>query len=298
MAHKHSVYDSDTHFIINPITRVITNASSQKTTLMQYDHNSERFTFEMPRHIEGHDMITCNKVEVHFINIDASTKARHCDKYEVVDLQTSPDDENTIICSWLISKYATQYVGSLNFILRFICLTDDIDYIWNTAIHDKITISSGISNGNEIVDQNADILEQWEKELFESTGFAWTDFDYTANENAFAEVGETYISVMENDPITIHCAGEILGFTVHVYAPYYRLKVNGEYVLDNQSWESVEQTYTLTPTLMEEDIVLEVAMGTLNFSNMTRRQVRGMEDFNTALDTILAIQTELIGGES
>ena len=44
MAHKHSVYDTDTHFSINQITQAIKNESSSKTTLIQYDHNSERFT--------------------------------------------------------------------------------------------------------------------------------------------------------------------------------------------------------------------------------------------------------------
>jgi hypothetical protein len=38
----HDVYDTDTRFAINPITRVVKNQSSKKTTLIQYDHNSER----------------------------------------------------------------------------------------------------------------------------------------------------------------------------------------------------------------------------------------------------------------
>ena len=65
MGHKHSVYDSDAHFSINPITKVIKNESSKKTTLVQGDHNSERFSFDIPRFIEGHDMMNCNLVEVH-----------------------------------------------------------------------------------------------------------------------------------------------------------------------------------------------------------------------------------------
>ena len=68
MGHKHSVYDSDAHFSINPITKVIKNESSKKTTLVQGDHNSERFSFDIPRHIEGHDMMQCNLVEVHYDN--------------------------------------------------------------------------------------------------------------------------------------------------------------------------------------------------------------------------------------
>lgn len=166
MAHKHSVYDSDLHFAINPITRTITNMSSQKTTLIQYDHNSERFTFELPRHVEGHDMSVCNVVEVHYLNIEAATKVKSEGVYAVTDLQLSPEDENVVICSWLISQNATRLVGSLNFLVRFACVTDDtVDYVWNTAIFTGIAVSSGIYNGDVIVEQHADILEQWKNEL-------------------------------------------------------------------------------------------------------------------------------------
>ena len=74
MAHKHSVYDSDTHFSINPMTRVLKNESSSKKSVVQYDHNSERFTFEIPRYIEEHDMLLCNVVHIHYININNQTK--------------------------------------------------------------------------------------------------------------------------------------------------------------------------------------------------------------------------------
>lgn len=62
----HNVYATDTHSSINPVTRAIKNASSKKATLMQNDHNSERFTFELPRYIEGYDMSLCNETEVHY----------------------------------------------------------------------------------------------------------------------------------------------------------------------------------------------------------------------------------------
>ena len=166
MAHKHSVYDSDTHFSINPVTRTIRNESSQKTTLIQYDHNSERFTFEIPRHVEGHDMSICNVVEIHYLNIEASTKVQNAGVYEVADLQICPEDDEFVILSWLISQNATQLVGSLNFLVRFACVTDGVvDYVWNTAIHSGIAISSGIHNDEIIVEQYADVLEQWRTNL-------------------------------------------------------------------------------------------------------------------------------------
>lgn len=166
MAHRHSVYDSDSHFAIDPITRTITNKSSRKTTLIQYDHNSERFTFEIPRYVEGHDMSTCNAVEIHYLNIEANTRLQNEGAYTVDDMQISPEDEEVVICSWLISQNATRYIGSLNFIVRFACLTDGvIDYAWNTAVYSGIAVSSGIYNSEIIVEQYEDVLEKWKAEL-------------------------------------------------------------------------------------------------------------------------------------
>lgn len=173
MAHLHSVYDGDTHFKIIPVSRKIENTTG-KVILMQNDHNSERFTFEIPRYIEGHDMSICNKVEVHYNNTDTKTKDVNKDVYEATDLQVSPDSEDVVICSWLISGNATKYAGSLYFVLRFACLTDStIDYQWFTDIYKDITISKSIFNTETVAIDNSDILEQWKAEieaLFNSGG--------------------------------------------------------------------------------------------------------------------------------
>lgn len=166
MEHKHGVYDSDTRFSINPVTRQIKSDPKQKTTVIQYDHNSERFTFELPRYIEQHDMSICNKVEVHYLNIDAKTKQEIKGVYPVDDLQISPDDSQKVICSWLISNNATQLVGTLSFIVRFCCEENSkITYAWNTAVA-SVSVSTGIDAGEFIVFEYADILETWKAELF------------------------------------------------------------------------------------------------------------------------------------
>ena len=157
MAHLHSVYDTDMHFSIDPVTRTIKNESG-KITLIQNDHNSERFTFECPRYIDGHDMSLCNKVEIHYINLGSNTKG----VYECDDFQISPESDDVVICSWLLSHNVTSKAGSLNFVLHFVCLTNDvIDYSWSTAIHSSISISNGINNSETIVEENVDVLEQW-----------------------------------------------------------------------------------------------------------------------------------------
>lgn len=165
MAHLHSVYDSDMHFSINPITREIRN-ESEKNSLVQYDHDSERFTFEIPRHVEGHDVTLVDKVEVHYINIDATAKQESKGLYLVDDVQISPEDNNVVIFSWLISGNATKYAGSLHFLIRFICLNGEtIEYAWHTEIFKEITVSNGMNNGEAIIAEYPDVLEAWKKDV-------------------------------------------------------------------------------------------------------------------------------------
>lgn len=170
MPHKHPIYGTDPHFKIDGDTRVITNMSDVKVALMQGDHNSERFTFEIPRYVDGHDMSLCNICQIHFLNVGSSNRATNTGIYEVDDLQFDPKDEqNRVVLSWLISSNVTKYVGSLSFVIRFGCSTDGVvDYIWNTAVHSGITISSSICNSETVVQDYTDILEQWRNELFSS----------------------------------------------------------------------------------------------------------------------------------
>lgn len=162
----HSVFDGDAHFKIDVITRKFTQENDTKVMLMQYDHNSERFTFEIPRMIEGHDVMDCNKVEVHYINVDGKTNESVNGLYEVDDLQISEEDENIAVFSWLISSNATTLVGSLNFLIRFACSEDGvITYAWNTEVYKKYHITAGINNSNVIAYQYADVLERWKNEL-------------------------------------------------------------------------------------------------------------------------------------
>ena len=90
LSHIHEVNDSDNKFIVDGISRAIKNTSASKTTVMQFNHNSEVFSFEIPRYIEGHDMMECNRVEVHYLNIDSSTRKEKEGIYLVNDLKVNP----------------------------------------------------------------------------------------------------------------------------------------------------------------------------------------------------------------
>lgn len=191
MAHIHGVFDSDTHFVIDPITRQLKNETSKKASVVQFDHDSERFTFELPRIIEGHDMTTCNVVQVHYLNIEAKTKIENKGLYEVDDLQISPEDENTVICSWLISQNATQLDGSISFLVRFSCVTEgEPKYIWQTAPYTAITVTTGINNVDYVAETYSDLIEQWRKELFENANLS-AEWDNIKNK-PFGDEGKFY----------------------------------------------------------------------------------------------------------
>lgn len=164
MPHIHRIYDTDLHFIIDPITRKITSESG-KVSLMQYDHLSERFTFEIPRFIEGHDMSVSDEVQIHYINADKRLSNK--DIYVVDDIQLSPDSTDMVIGSWLISQNATSLAGSLSFALRFVCYENDtITYQWFTEPFTGIRITEGIYNVDSMVDEYAiDIVESWKREI-------------------------------------------------------------------------------------------------------------------------------------
>lgn len=170
MNHKHNVYDTDLHFIIDPITREI-HSDSGKVILMQLDHKSERITFELPRYIDGHDMTLCNEVEVHYINRgDSIEKPIGIDVCPIVDMQVSPDSEDIAIGSWLVTQNATRYYGDLEFNLRFACVADDgeITYQWFTNGYDKIGIEKTIFNTDVVVeDIGPDAFYVWKKDVYD-----------------------------------------------------------------------------------------------------------------------------------
>lgn len=174
MSHSHLVKDSDAVFIIDPISREITT-ETDNISLMQYDHNSEIFTFQIPKIVEGHDMSLCNKVEIHYTNIDKRKKETSNDIYPVTDLTV---DDSNILFTWTVSSNATKYAGSLNFLIRFACMEDDgtFSYIWHTNIFKNVTISNGINNTEAVAEDYSDILEKMKDDIKQ------TDFEQNDNE--------------------------------------------------------------------------------------------------------------------
>lgn len=169
VTHIHEIADDDAHFVISPITRNIEYLENKELKIMQFDHNSERFTFELPRYVESHDMSLCNVVHVHWVNRDKATGAENADVSELYNLHIDSKNAETVVCSWDISREATQLAGTLSFLLEFICReTEQINYSWHSDIFQDVTIKEGMNNGNKIEANYSHLLEQWRYDVFET----------------------------------------------------------------------------------------------------------------------------------
>lgn len=167
MVHLHEVKDTDTHFVIDPITRSISNPNSAKNKLMQGDHNSEIYTFELPKLVEGHDMSLCDKIRIHYNDISSDRANQSKDVYEVDDIHIDEIEADTLVFSWRISSNATKYAGMLSFRIQFLCIGNDnsITYAWHTDIFKGITVSDGFDNAEAVVEEYSDVLAQWEARI-------------------------------------------------------------------------------------------------------------------------------------
>lgn len=167
MAHLHEVRDMDTHFIIDPLNNMaITNANEAKNTLQLGDHDSEVYTFELPRFIEGHDMTLCNMVEVHFINAGSDKVHNSNGVFVVEDMEIADDGNETLLFTWTVSGDGTKYAGSLNFRIKFACIENGkYTYKKWSATYKGIIVADGFDNGAFIETEYADVLSDWESRL-------------------------------------------------------------------------------------------------------------------------------------
>lgn len=143
---QNAVVDYGTPFVINATTKEISYKAANKPVLVRGDHQSERFTFEVPRYIEGHDMSLCGKIEIHFINTDAETNETSEGIYIVNDAHVSTKFDKPLKFTWLVSMYATKYAGNLSFKILFETLEgEEVVYRLNTEPYTELTVSDTLT---------------------------------------------------------------------------------------------------------------------------------------------------------
>ncbi len=233
----HAVSDSDTRFILDPITARWSTASEKKT-IVQGSHNAERFTFEVPRFIEGHDMSLCNSVQVHYDNIEVKTKNKSGDVYECCDMHL---EDEKLVFTWLISKNATKYRGSLEFTVTLKCVADgSLEYEYPTETYDKLRISRRTENGEAVKEAFSDLLSSWKTETLSEV----------------AESIEAAQSAAENAAEAVQMAQELIN---ELTIPWERVSAKPfysepfEYVANadtvgEETFEAIGYTWRLTST--------------------------------------------------
>ena len=129
MAHStHTVIDDDKQFIIDANTRKITNLTNSNPSIMQFDHNSEELSFQVPRIMEGHDMMQCDELQIIFKNTGVGVgipKGTFSFGVEVITNRVLNEAEDVINFSWKVSEEATMYPGTLTFQFKFTCYDKD-----------------------------------------------------------------------------------------------------------------------------------------------------------------------------
>lgn len=172
MSHSHTPVDSDKSFVINPIDKTITNPSGNKNTVIQYDHNSEVFTFQIPKIIEGHDMTESDSIQIHYINegtgTSASIRSSNPGIYVVKDIKVDSENEDLVMFTWPLSQDGTRLSGTIKFQVKFICYSDEPgipSYKWQTKVFSAINVEAGIENSEIIVEENLDVILSFEERI-------------------------------------------------------------------------------------------------------------------------------------
>ena len=273
MACLHEMRDMDSHYIISPENNMaITNANSVKNSLNLGDHDSEIFTFEVPKHIDGHDMSLCNVVRVHYINTSTDKTEVSKDAYRIKDMQEAEDDVEKLLFTWKISGNATNYAGNLAFRIEFTCVDENNVVLYKkwTKVFKDVHIDDGFDNAPTIVEEFSDILEEWKNEL-ESLQTA----------EAISSAVEKY---MEENPVEVPDKlpnPNALTFTGAVTGSYDGSKPLSVEIPSGGSGGSSEW-------IIVEDKVLENDIGSIEYSNLDCYDLRiGIEGrYNNSDDSL------------
>lgn len=195
------VTDFDTPFRVDPVTREIVNERREKKILMQGDHNSERFTFEIPRYIEGRDVALCNVVQVCYTNIDARTKRQNTGVYTFDDFNAYEFVNDVMTGTWLISSNATKYEGVLSFMLRFATVKEDgtIAYAWFSKVYNDVYITETLDSIESFETEYVDVIQQWKNSVMDELHIY---VDYTVENNinvAQIDINKQNIAGLNNE---------------------------------------------------------------------------------------------------
>lgn len=139
--------DDDPYFTVDRNKRLISVPSTQDMLAVNFDENSEIITFKFPRYADGVDLST---KEI-YVNYERSDKTRNKALCTLTDTSDS-----YVVFTWVVSAYATQVEGTLNFNIEF----RSVDYRWQTQPTSLLVYRSLLYTGEALLDQ-PELLDQY-----------------------------------------------------------------------------------------------------------------------------------------
>lgn len=222
---------ADSYLIIDPATRTMSNKVGDENVVMQFDHDSESIIFELPRYVNGNDMLLCNSVVVHWNNIEEGTKRENASVSDIYDLRINPEDGSTVICSWKISRQAVQYAGILSILVQYKRVESGVTtYEWHTDAYSNIIVKPGRNNSVMAISEYTDILEQWRERIFGSKDSVLADISAACEEqkSAIQSKGEEVLATIPEDyTATYNMANKAL----RTRAPAIEVTTEGETIV-------------------------------------------------------------------
>lgn len=173
MPHDHFLVDDDNRFIIDGSTRQITNLTGVRPSVMQYDHNSEKLVFQMPRYVEGHDICQCDVVKIMYKNAgkgtSASTRPVIADVETITDIAPDENDDTIVAFSWTIPELATIYAGTITFQFKFVCFGETEDdppkFRWYTDQYSFVEVRPTMDVTTDITVRYPNLFEEIDQKL-------------------------------------------------------------------------------------------------------------------------------------
>lgn len=295
-----NVIDTDARFVIDPVSGEITN-QSLKETIARGSHNSEVFTFEIPRNI-GHDPCECNLIEIHYLNINARNKTETSEGiYKVNDIHG--EDDATATFTWTIDGSASVFAGTLSFSIHFKCIDSEGKCLYRLPIktYSKITVTDAIDNSGVVMEDNKDIIAEWEARIsaLEENGGGGG-----SNEVLFVKVVYDTLEDPGNQYSTTHTSRQIYDHVLGGGAVVLKYDFTGdEYIFNlSQSMDGYAVFYSVDSMTdgigngnCYEVIRIEGSIVKHYYVPFCQDVRDQLGDISTALDHIIEIQEELIG---
>ena len=154
------IVDENEVLVIDKATKAV--IYNKNIELAQRSHNSERLTFKCPRFIEGHDMLSCNVITIHYKNEGVP------DIFIVKDAKAKDDEEDTITFTWLIEIGVTRRVGKTPFSVVFQWFKSgsaEPDYTWPTKECNIISIVKTVYNSETISSEHPDVIGELKTDI-------------------------------------------------------------------------------------------------------------------------------------